>query len=172
MDNARREPVQPLSHDDAEREARRLLSAWKTDEPAKSTLRATWFRDDTPNPEIGDTPPVLQPDARLVPQWATATAVVSIAVGAGSTGLGCAAWLFFRGLSLVSVPSLQTFALILLAPFVGIAAVAVAIGAAVSKAKAGGTTNVFKGSVQVTHKTAVHSSARGLFARNRNDVRP
>ena len=171
MDNARREPVQPLSEEAAEQEARRILSAWKPDEPAKPTLTTTSFRDDSEVPKIGDTPPVPQPDSRIVPRWAAATALVSVAVGAGSTGLGCAAWLVMKGLSLVSVPSLQTFALIILAPFVGVALVAVAIGAAVAKAKAGGTVNLFKGPVDITHKTELHSETRGLFARTRNVVR-
>lgn len=171
MDNARREPVQPLSEEAAEQEARRILSAWKPDEPAKPTLTATSFRDDSDVPKIGDTPPVPQPDSRIVPRWAAATALVSVAVGAGSTGLGCAAWLVMKGLSLVSLPSLQTFGLIILAPFVGIALAAVAIGAAVAKAKAGGTVNIFKGSVDITHKTELHSETRGLLARTRNVVR-
>ncbi|MFJ9745744.1 hypothetical protein [Streptomyces chartreusis] len=132
------------------------------------------FRDDTPVPKTGetDTAPVLQPEApRLVPQWAAGVAVASLGIGAGTTGLGCAAWLVFKGLSLVSLPSLQTFALILLAPFVGAAALVSAIGVAVAKAKRASTTNVFKGSVHVVNKTEVNSTSRGPFARTRNDVR-
>lgn len=172
MDNARREPVQPLSDEAAEQEARRLISAaWKPDEPAKPTLTTTSFRDDSEVPKIGDTPPVPQPDSRIVPRWAAATAVVSVAFGAGSTGVGCAAWLVMKGLSLVSVPSLQNFALVILAPFVGIALAVLAIGAAVAKAKAGGTVNIFKGPVDITHKTELRSETRGLLARTRNVVR-
>ncbi|MFH8797655.1 hypothetical protein [Streptomyces sp. NPDC017941] len=145
-------------------------SAYRFDQPAPVSS----FRDETPVPKTGetDTPPVPQPDTRVVPSWATGLAVGSVGVGAGATGLGCAAWLAFKGLALVSVPSLQTFALILLAPFAGIALAAVGIGAALARAKRAHTTNVFKGSVHVTHKTAVNSTARGMFARNRNDVRP
>ncbi|MGW0612023.1 hypothetical protein [Streptomyces sp. NPDC002788] len=141
--------------------------------PELQPAPVTSFRDETPVPKTGetDTPPVAQPETRIVPSWAAGLAVGSLGVGAGATGLGCAAWLVFKGLALVSVPSLQTFALILLAPFAGIAAVALAIGAAVAKAKRSHTTNVFKGSVTVTNKTEVSSTARGMFARNRNDVR-
>nr|WP_107908855.1 hypothetical protein [Streptomyces chartreusis] len=134
----------------------------------------TAFRDETPTPQTGetDTAPVLQPEApRMVPQWAAGIAVASLGIGAGTTGLGCAGWLVFKGLSLVSLPSLQTFALILLAPFAGAAVLAAAIGAAVAKAKRSSTTNVFKAPVEITHKTEVRSEARGLFARNRNDLR-
>lgn len=86
-------------------------------------------------PRVGDTPHVPQPDSRIVPQWATGIAVASIGVGAGSTGLGCAAWLLFKGLSLVSVPGLERFAWIIIAPFAGIAMAATAIGCLISKAK-------------------------------------
>ncbi|KPC93240.1 hypothetical protein ADL27_20780, partial [Streptomyces sp. NRRL F-6602] len=89
-------------------------------------------------------------------------------IGAGATGLGCAAWLLFKGLSSVSLPSLQTFALILLAPFAGAAILAVAVGAAIAKAKRASTTNIYQGAVTVTSKTEVSSTARGMFARNRN----
>lgn len=84
---------------------------------------------------IGDTAPVTQPDSRIVPAWALGIAVASIGVGAGSTGLGCAAWLFFRGLALVSVPGLERFAWIVIAPFAGAAMVLTALGGAISKAK-------------------------------------
>lgn len=132
----------------------------------------TAFRDPAPLPDKGDTAPVLQPEApRLVPTWAAGLAVGSLGIGAGATGLGCAAWLVFKGLALVSVPSLQTFALILLAPFAGAALLAVAVGAAVAKAKRSSTTNVFKGPVEITHKTTVNTETRGMFARTRNDLR-
>ncbi|MFF7190511.1 hypothetical protein ACFZAR_36070 [Streptomyces sp. NPDC008222] len=131
----------------------------------------TSYRDRTSIPAIGTTPPVAQPDSRRVPSWATGLAVGSIGIGAGATGLGCAAWLVFKGLALVSVPSLQTFALILLAPFAGIALAAVAIGAAIAKAKRASTTNIYKGSVQIT-KTEVHSTTRGLWASTRNQLPP
>jgi len=85
--------------------------------------------------QIGDAEPVQQPDSRIVPQWAAGLAVASIGVGAGSTGLGCAAWLLFKGLAMVSVPGLERFALIIIAPFAGIAMAATAIGGLISKMK-------------------------------------
>lgn len=130
----------------------------------------TYYKDDTKTPTIGTAAPVSQPDTRRVPTWATGLAIGSIGIGAGSTGLGCAAWLLFKGLSLVTVPSLQTFALIILAPFAGIAIAAIAIGAAISKAKRSSTTHVYKGPVTITSKTEVNSTARGMFARNRNQL--
>ncbi|MFF4346785.1 hypothetical protein [Streptomyces sp. NPDC001530] len=84
---------------------------------------------------IGDTPPVPQPDTRIAPQWAVGIAVASIGVGAGATGLGCAAWLAFKGLSMVSVPGLERFAWIIIAPFAGTAMVLTALGCLIGKAK-------------------------------------
>lgn len=93
-------------------------------------------RDGTsPKAVIGSTPAVSQPDSRVVPAWAAGVAVASIGVGAGSTGLGCAAWLLFRGLSLVSVPSLERFAWIIITPFAGLAMVLTVGGSVISKAK-------------------------------------
>lgn len=89
----------------------------------------------TPQVVIGTTPPVPQPDSRIVPSWAAGIAVASLGVGAGATGIGCAAWLLFKGLSLVSVPSLERFTWIVIAPFVGVAMAATAIGGAISRAK-------------------------------------
>lgn len=134
--------------------------------------KPTNYRDDTlPNtPGIGPTPAVPQPDTRRVPTWATGLAIGSIGIGAGATGLGCAAWLAFKGLSMVSVPSLQTLALVILAPFAGAAILALTIGTAIAKTKRSHTTNIYKGAVTVTSKTEVHSTARGMFARNRNHL--
>lgn len=86
-------------------------------------------------PRVGDTPPVVQPDSRLVPQWALGVAVASIGVGAGTTFIGCGAWLLFKGLSMVSVPGLERFAWIIIAPFAGAAMLATAVGGVISKAK-------------------------------------
>ena len=89
-------------------------------------------------PRIGDTPPVPQPDSRIVPAWALGIAVGSIGVGAGSVGLGCAVWLACMGLSSV-IHSLSTVTLAgvltVAIPFAGFAMVVTAIGGAISKAK-------------------------------------
>lgn len=127
----------------------------------------TAYRDDTPVPAIGDTPPVPQPDSRRVPAWATGIAVASIGIGAGATGIGCAVWLAAKGLAAITL----TGVLAALSPFVGAAVLALAIGAAVARAGRASTTNVYKGSVSVTNKTEISSTARGPFARSRNTVK-
>ncbi|MFE4822915.1 hypothetical protein ACFRFU_42180 [Streptomyces sp. NPDC056704] len=161
-------PGRPMSDSEAAAEAKRIIE--EACRPERQF--ATSFRDETESPAYGNTPPVKQDDKRIVPAWAAGMAVASIGVGAGSTGLGCAAWLMFKGLSLVSVPGLERFALIVIAPFAGLAMVATAVGAAIAKAKGGSTTNVFEG--PVTHNTEINntSNTRGMFfARTRNDVR-
>ncbi|MGV9342871.1 hypothetical protein [Streptomyces sp. NPDC003688] len=157
-----------MTESEAAAEARRLIDEWR-DNPVRH--HPTSFRDDTEPPAYGDAPPVKQDDKRIVPAWAAGIAVASVGVGAGSTGLGCASWLLFKGLSLVSVPALSHFALIVIAPFAGAAMVLTAAGMAIAKAKSSSTTNVYKGSV--TQKTEITniSTQRGMFSRTRNDVR-
>lgn len=127
----------------------------------------TAYRDDTPVPAIGTTPPVAQPETRRVPTWATGIAVASLGIGAGAVGVGCAVWLAAKGLAAITL----TGVLAALSPFVGLAVLALAIGAAIARASRARTTNVYKGSVSVTNKTEISSTARGLFARNRNTVK-
>lgn len=127
---------------DADRDRiRRLMAA--VDEIG--TQQPTTVRVDDPNipshkdgPRIGDTPPVAQPDSRIVPAWALGIAVGSIGVGAGSIGLGCAVWLACKGLSSV-IHSLSTVTLAgvlaVAVPFAGFAMAATAIGGVISKAK-------------------------------------
>ncbi|MFF2168147.1 hypothetical protein ACFVWP_46955 [Streptomyces sp. NPDC058175] len=127
----------------------------------------TSFRnDELPDaPAIGTTPPVVQPDTRRVPQWATGIAVASIGIGAGVTGIGCGAWLIFQGLSSVTLLGVIAIA----APFVGIATVAMAIGAAISKAKRASTTNIYRGPV-VQDQRQVTTTTRGVWAQTRNQL--
>ena len=127
----------------------------------------TAYRDETPVPAIGSALPVPQPETRSVPQWATGIAVASIGIGAGATGIGCAVWLAAKGLAAITL----TGVLAALSPFVGAAVLALAIGAAIARAGRASTTNVYKGSVSVTNKTEIRSTARGLFARNRNTLK-
>src|ERR1044072_6118336 len=93
------EPLTPVSEEVAKQEPRRLIhdayqpTAVRIDDPAIPS-----YKD---GPRAGDTPPLPQPDSRIVPQWALGIAVASIGVGAGSIGLGCAAWLACKGLSSV-----------------------------------------------------------------------
>lgn len=127
------EPTIPLSEEAAKDEAARLIyDAYKPTKVRVEDPAIPSFQD---GPRIGTTPPVAQPDSRIAPQWAVGIAVASIGVGAGVTGLGCGAWLVFKGLSMVSVPSLQTFVWVIVAPFAGAAMLFTAAGGAISKFK-------------------------------------
>jgi len=148
-----------LTESEASAEAARLIA--EAYRPTPEPRPVTAFRDTAPVPEIGTTPPVPQPETRLVPAWATGVAVASIGIGAGITGLGCGAWLVLQGLSSVTLLGVLAIA----APFVGIAAVATAIGAAISKAKRASTTNVYEGTV--IQRTEITSTARGMLSRSK-----
>ncbi|WP_030753192.1 hypothetical protein [Streptomyces sp. NRRL S-31] len=153
------DPQYPLTDTEASAEAKRLIrEAYRPETPAPA---ATTFRDTTPVPAIGSAPPVLQPETRIVPQWAAGVAVASIGVGAGAVGLGCAAWLFLQALSSVTL----TGVLAVTAPFAGAAALATALGGAISKARKASTTNVYQGTV--IKRTEITSTARGIGARSR-----
>lgn len=147
----------PLTESAASAEAYRLIKEAYQQEASTPTS----FRDTSPVPTIGSTPPVPQPDQRIVPQWAAGVAVASIGVGAGVTGLGCGAWLVFQGLSSVTLFGVLAIA----APFAGVAMVVTVIGAAVSRARSASTTNVYQGTV--IKRTEITSTARGIGARSR-----
>lgn len=151
--------ARPLSEFQAAVEARRII-----DEAYRPVPAVTSYRDDSPVPATGSTPPVPQPDQRIVPAWAAGVAVASIGVGAGVTGLGCGAWLLLQGLSAVTLWGV----LAVVAPFAGVAMVATAIGAAVSRTKAGTSQHVYQGTV--IKNTAVTTHTRGLLSRTRNEL--
>ncbi|MFB8753970.1 hypothetical protein [Streptomyces parvulus] len=145
-----------LTDSEASAEARRLiLEAYRPEVPAAPT----YFRDTTPVPAFGTTPPVPQPDSRIVPQWAAGVAVASIGVGAGITGLGCGAWLLLQGLASVTLTGVLAVTL----PFAGVGVAATAIGSALARVRRASTTNVYKGTV--VQRTEVTATARGLFSR-------
>ncbi|GGP84072.1 hypothetical protein FHS33_006654 [Streptomyces calvus] len=156
----------PMSDSEAAAEARRIIETeFRTQQPVRQF--ETSFRDDSPLPRYGDTPPVKQDDRRIVPAWAAGIAVASIGVGAGVTGIGCGAWLVLQGLASVTLAGVLMATL----PFAGIAMVATAIGGAISKARSAVTKTVYEG--PVTQHTEIHnnSSTRGMFfARTRNDI--
>jgi hypothetical protein len=140
-----------------------------TDQEAAAKARriiadfATSYRDDSlPSvPTIGDAPPVLQPDKRIVPAWAAGIAVASIGVGAGTTGIGCAAWLILKGLAAVTLDSVLMVTL----PIAALAMLVTAIGAAINRARPTVTTNVYKGTV---HQKNIHSRTTGVWAKTSN----
>ncbi|MGK5545685.1 hypothetical protein ACSNOH_13275 [Streptomyces sp. URMC 127] len=159
--------TRPMTDAEAKAEAQRIIE--ENFQPEVPVVRhfPTSFRDESPLPAYGDTPPVRQDDKRIVPEWALGIAVASVGVGAGVTGIGCGAWLVLQGLASVTLTSVLMGTL----PFAALAMVATAVGGAISKARtaASQTTNVYTGTVThtQTHNTS-HQTA--LFTRTRNDI--
>jgi hypothetical protein len=163
VEHTDRTPIAPLSESEAAAEARRIIAEVYRPEPIHP---GTYYRDTTPVPAIGLAAPVPQPDSRVVPEWAAGVAVASIGVGLGSFALGGGIWLVLEGLS--SVTLLGVLATI--APFAGLAALATAIGSAVSKARSGSTTHIYQAPVAVTRRTEVTTNSRGMFSRSRTEL--
>ncbi|MEV5784544.1 hypothetical protein AB0L42_26575 [Streptomyces sp. NPDC052287] len=161
--------TRPRTESEATLEAKRIITEACQPEPQFPTFH----RDDTERPPVGDAPPVRQDDRRIVPAWAAGIAVASIGVGAGCTGLGCASWLLFNGLSEVSVPGLERFAAVIIAPFAGLALVITAAGVAIHHAMASTTTNntthIYEGPVTQTENNE-KTETRGFMVWVRKQV--
>lgn len=154
---------EPMTPQEAEREARRIITDAFDPASCDAAPTCTSWRDNTPPVPTG-AEPVLQPETRVVPTWAVGAAVASIGVGAGSVGLGCAVWLACQGLAAITL----TGVLAALAPFVGVALVVIAVGAAIQRAKASSSTHVYN--APVTKTTQVTNHTRGMFSRSRTEV--
>lgn len=127
----------------------------------------TTYRDDTPLPAYGSTPPVPQPDRRIVPAWAAGMAVAGIGVGATCAGVGCGIWLACQGFAAVTLTSVLFITL----PIAAVAAVATAIGSAIRSVATtrSETHHHYAGPVRVETNT-ITAPAYGLIARNRNEL--
>ncbi|MFK4070514.1 hypothetical protein [Streptomyces sp. NPDC029674] len=157
----------PMTDAEAKAEAQRIIE--ENFRPQVPLVRhiPTSFRDDSPLPAYGDTPPVPQDDKRIVPGWAAGIAVASIGVGAGITGVGCGAWLVLQGLASVTLYGVLMVTL----PFAGVAMAVTAVGGAISKARRAVTKTVYEGPVVQNTQITNTSHQRGMFSRTRNDVR-
>ncbi|MGM0351247.1 hypothetical protein [Streptomyces sp. Adlamb9] len=157
--------ARPLHMTDAEADAaaRRIIA----DAYQPTPRTATSYRDTAPLPAYGPTPPVPQPDHRIVPAWAAGMAVAGIGVGATCVGIGCGIWLACQGLTAVTLSSVLFVTL----PIAALAAVATAIGSAVRSVKATRTEthHHYTGPVRLENNT-ITAPAYGLIARNRNEL--
>ncbi|MFJ2736791.1 hypothetical protein [Streptomyces sp. NPDC087317] len=152
-----------MSDAEATAEARRIIADAYRPVPQMPTR----FRDPAPLPAYGTTPPVPQPDHRIVPPWAAGTAVAGIGVGATCVGLGCGIWLACQGFAAVTLTSVLFVTL----PIAAVAAVATAIGSAVRSLKATRTEthHHYAGPVRQENNT-ITAPAYGLISRTRNDL--
>ncbi|MFF0794318.1 hypothetical protein [Streptomyces spiralis] len=156
------ETVRPdtgMSDAEATAEARRIIADAYRPAPEVPTS----YRDTSPLPAYGDTPPVLQPDHRIVPAWAAGTAVAGIGVGAACVGVGCGVWLACQGFAAVSLTSVLFVTL----PIAAVAAVVAAVGSALRSVKAAHAEHHhhYTGPVR-QENTTTHT--RGVFARTTN----
>lgn len=149
-----------MSDDVAAAEARRIIADAYTPTPDTPTR----YRDDSPLPAYGDTPPVMQPDRRIVPAWAAGTAVAGIGVGAAFVGVGCGVWLACQGFAAVSLTSVLFVTL----PIAAVAGVFAAIGTALRSLKGVHTETHHHYRAPVRQENTT-TKTYGLIARTRNE---
>ncbi|MFI9789155.1 hypothetical protein ACIHEI_37430 [Kitasatospora sp. NPDC051984] len=162
--------ARPLTDAQAAAEAARLIAEAYRQE-AGQPAAVTSYRDLAPLPPVGPTPPATLPDSRTVPAWAIGTAVASVGVGLGVTGIGAGAWLVMDGMASVTLAGICA----VLSPFVGLALVVLTAGTAYAKAAksrvgTGPTTHVYKGTVNKTTEIAAPVTVRGMFARTKTEI--
>ncbi|MGW7424451.1 hypothetical protein ACWGJB_31220 [Streptomyces sp. NPDC054813] len=152
-----------MTDDEATAEARRIIA----DAYQPAHQMPTAYRDTSPLPAYGTTPPVPQPDHRIVPAWAAGTAVAGIGVGATCVGLGCGIWLACQGFAAVTLTSVLFVTL----PIAAVAAVATAIGSALRALKGVHTETHHHYTGPVRQETnQITAPAYGLIACNRNEL--
>ncbi|RKN56957.1 hypothetical protein D7231_34460 [Streptomyces klenkii] len=144
--------------------ARLIHEAYQPPAPAS-------YRDASPLPRYGPTPPVPQPDRRVVPTWATGTAVASLGGGAGLLGVSIGVRLILDGAAAMTMTGVAALS----APFIAIGAAALGIGAAASRARQPSQdthiTHVYESTVTQNTEINATSTTRGMFSRTRNDLR-
>ncbi|MFI1604067.1 hypothetical protein ACH4YN_18205 [Streptomyces griseofuscus] len=155
----------PLHMSDAEaaNEARRIIADAYQPTPQMPTA----YRDPAPLPAYGPTPPVPQPDHRIVPAWAAGVAVAGIGVGATCVGLGCGIWLACKGFAAVTLSSVLFVTL----PIAALAAVATAIASAIRSARTARTQthHHYTGPVYQDQRN-VTTTTHGLWATTHNQL--
>lgn len=148
-----------MSDQAANAEARRIIEDVYRPTPPPTPI-PTFYRDNAKPPPVGDAPPVWQDDRRIVPAWAAGTAVASIGIGAGATGIGCGIWLVLKGFASMSVTGVICMGVL----FSGAAFTVLSIGTAFSRARRSVSKHVYTG--PVTKNTHVSTHSRGLSRTN------
>jgi hypothetical protein len=150
----------PLSEADAAAEARRIIDAAYQPAP-------TSYRDTSPVPPIGDTPPVLQPGRAPMSQRAADISGIMAAGGIASLPVGAATSLVLWTLGQVDPVNLAIGGA---APV----ALVLALGAVVRRLQGVRTHTEhhhhYTGPV-TQHTTTVNQDTRGVFAKTRNQTR-
>ncbi|MCM1943685.1 hypothetical protein NC239_36460 [Streptomyces sp. G3] len=150
----------PLNDDEAKARARQLI---------EEAYKPTSYRDDSPVPAYGPTPPVPQPGRPPMSQRATDASGLMLAGSVASLSVGGATSLVLYTLGQVDPVTLAVGA-------AGPVALVLAVGSLIrsaGRAKADAHTehhHHYNGAVR-QETTNVSSTTKGLFAKNRNDVR-
>ncbi|MGA5220904.1 hypothetical protein ACPCAE_33210 [Streptomyces cinereoruber] len=150
----------PLTQHEADERARQLIDA---------AYRPTSYRDETPAPAYGPTPPVAQPGRPPMSQKATDASALMLSGSVAALSVGGATSLVLYTLGQVDPVTLAVGA-------AGPVALVLAVGSLIrsaGRAKQDMHTehhHHYNGSVR-QETTNVSSTTKGLFAKNRNDVR-
>ncbi|MFI5526869.1 hypothetical protein [Streptomyces platensis] len=150
----------PMSDVEADARARQLID---------SAYRPTSYRDDSPVPAYGPTPPVAQQGRPPMSQRATDASALMLTGSVAALSVGGATSLVLYTLGNVDPTTLAVGA-------AGPVALVLAVGSllrSVGRAKADAHTehhHHYNGPVR-QESTTVSSTTKGLFAKNRNDVR-
>ncbi len=167
MEHTDRTASIPLSDSEAAVEARRIIEGLYRPEPAAAPF-PTSYRDTSPN-DPGTAAPVLQPGRPPMSQRATDASALMLAGSVASVSLGGATSLVLYTLGQVDPVTLAVGA-------AGPVALVLAVGSllrSAGRAKKDMHTehhHHYNGSVR-QETTNVSSMTKGLFAKNRNDVR-
>ncbi|MFD9007145.1 hypothetical protein ACFV0T_40530 [Streptomyces sp. NPDC059582] len=150
----------PMSDIEAEARARQLIDA---------AYRPTSYRDETPVPAYGPTPPVAQEGRPPMSQRATDVSALMLSGSVAALSVGGATSLVLFTLGQVDPTTLAVAG-------AGPVALVLAVGSLIrsaGRAKADAHTehhHHYNGPVK-QESTTVSSTTKGLFAKNRNDVR-
>lgn len=156
----------PLSADEADARARRLI----TEAYAPPYAMPTSHRDETPLPAYGPTPPVAQPGRPPMSQKATDASALMLSGSVAALSVGGATSLVLYTLGQVDPVTLAIGAAGPVALVLAAGSLLKAVGRAKAAAAPTEVHNHFNGPVR-QETTSVSSTTRGLFAKNRNDIR-
>ncbi|MEU3978300.1 hypothetical protein [Streptomyces bacillaris] len=151
----------PLTDDEANARAQEILTEW---------ARPTSYRDETPPPAFGPTPPVAQPGRPPMSQKATDASALMLSGSVAALSVGGATSLVLYTLGQVDPVTLAIGATGPVALVLAAGSLLKAVGRAKAAAAAPEVHNHYTGPVH-QEATNVSSTTRGLFAKNRNDVR-
>jgi hypothetical protein len=159
----------PLTDAEAEVEALRLITDAYRPAPSAPVHTPTSFRDDTPRPANGTTPPVPQPGRPPMSQGATDASVLMLA-GAGSVSMVSVSAGILMYLSQYADP--VVCGIVLGAPTVVVLALCRLVRRAKEAVAAAPPVihQHYEGTVHQDH-SSYSTETRGLIARTRNEIR-